>query len=81
VEGGEISACFTTSATVSLVIFRSLQYLELSQSMSSFAPLLELHAMQQRAMFSLEIIFASLTMCSHEALDFLVPQLPNLTPQ
>lgn len=69
------------SATDCGVIFLFLQYVELIQSASNFAPLLALQDMQQRAMFSLVTIFSSLVMCSQEALDFLVPHDPNEMPQ
>ena len=44
------------------------QYLDRSHADNGFAPLLELHPMQQRAMFARVTIVASLTMCSQEGL-------------
>ncbi len=59
-----------------------LQYLEFIHSESLLVPLLELQATQQRAMFSLVIILASLIICSHDACVFLDSfDDPNLTLQ
>ena len=63
-------ACFIIWATVSGFMPRSLQYLDWNQSDSRFCPLLALHPRQQRTMFSLVIIFASLIICSQLAADF-----------
>jgi hypothetical protein len=62
-----------------------IQYFEKIQTESGFAPLLELQAAQQRVMFSRVMIFASLIICSQEAIAFREPlrgtTLCNLTPQ
>ena len=42
------------------------QYLDWSQSARCLVPLLALHPMQHRAMFSRVTMLASLTMCSHD---------------
>ena len=62
-----VIACLITGATDSGVIPRSLQYLVWSQIESCFCPLLALQPRQQRAIFSLVIISASLMMCSQLA--------------
>ncbi len=80
--GGSMSALFTTSATVCLVIPLFIQYSDTSQTESSLVPLLALHEKQHLAMFSFVIIRASLTMCSQVGMnlrDLLSP--PNVTPQ
>jgi hypothetical protein len=59
-----MSALLTTSATVSLVMPRRLQYADSSHISSGFTPLLELQARQQSEMFSLVTMRASFTMCS-----------------
>jgi hypothetical protein len=58
-------------ATDSAVISRSLQYLEPSQSDRRFWLLLALQPQQQRAMFSLVTMEASLMICSQLAAVFL----------
>lgn len=64
-------ACLMMGVTDSGLMPRSLQYLVLSQTESCFCPLLALQPQQHKAIFSLEIIFASLIMCSQLAADFL----------
>ena len=77
-----LRAFLTTSETVLGVMPLSLQYVDLIQSDNLLVPLLELHATQQRAMFSVVMIFASLTMCSHVACDLLVSlEESKRTPQ
>jgi hypothetical protein len=63
-------SCWIIGATDSFDISRSVQYLDCNHSESGFCPLLELHPQQQRAMFSLVIIFSSLMICSQLAADF-----------
>jgi hypothetical protein len=58
-------------ATDAGVIPRSAQYFVSNQTESGFCPLLALHPQQQSAMFSLLMMFSSLTMCSQLAADFL----------
>ena len=60
-------ACLIIGATVSGVMPRSWQYLVWSQTESCFCPLLALQPRQQRVIFSLVIILASLMMCSQLA--------------
>ena len=62
-------ALFTTSATEDKELPRLMQQLESSHIEMSFAPLLALQDMQQRAMLPKLTIRASLTMCSHDGLD------------
>lgn len=63
-------ACLIIGATDSFVIPRSWQYLDFNHIESCFCPLLALHPQQQRAIFSLVMIFSSLMMCSQLAADF-----------
>jgi hypothetical protein len=75
-------ACLTIGATVSTVMPRSLQYLDLNHTESGFCPLLALQPQQQSAIFSLVIILASLMICSQLAADFLkIFDASNSTPQ
>lgn len=60
----------TMSATVSILIFRLTQYDEASHCLRVLVPLLELQLLQHLAIFSGQIIFASLIMCSHDPIDF-----------
>jgi len=53
-------------ATVCRVMPWCPQYLELSQTARSLVPLLALHPMQHKAMFSRVTMFSSLMMCSQE---------------
>lgn len=63
-------AFWMIGATVSGVMPRSWQYLVFSHSDSVFCPLLALHPQQQRVMFSLVMMLASLIMCSQLGVDF-----------
>ena len=72
-----MSAPLTTSAIVSLLMPRRLQYADSSQTSSGFTPLLELQAWQQSEMFSLVIMSASFTMCSQVG----GVSAPNTEPQ
>jgi len=64
-------ALLMIGAAVSGVMLRSWQYFVFSHSERPFCPLLALQPQQQRAIFSLVIMLASLTMCSQLAVDFL----------
>lgn len=64
-------ACLITVAIVSWSMFRSLQYLDCSHTDTDFCPLLALQPRQQRAMFSLVMILASLIICSQLGADLL----------
>jgi len=68
IDGGLASAIFATNAMDSAVIPRRWQYGEPNQTARSLAPLLALQDEQQRAMFSLLMMRASLTMCSQVGL-------------
>lgn len=68
-----LSAKRTTAATVFAQMPRDWQYLEVNQTSSVFAPLLELHEVQHLTMFSGVMTVMSLTMCSHVARDFTSP--------
>lgn len=62
--------CLTIGATVFFAIPCSWQYFDCNHTESCLCPLLALHPQQQRAMFSLVMIFSSLMMCSQLAADF-----------
>lgn len=59
-------AAWAMEATVRSVIPLLLQYFERRHTASALEPLLALQLMQQRAMFALVTMRASLTMCSQE---------------
>jgi len=66
----------TGSATVFSLIFRVVQYCDVSQSRSDFAPLLQLQEWQHRATFTSIIdlsLYLALSKCSHVALRLLSP--------
>jgi hypothetical protein len=81
-NGGAVSAFLTTSATVSRLIPRRLQYADSNHTSRGFTPLLELQERQHREMFSLLTIRASLTMCSQLGRAPARPLVnPNTMPQ
>ena len=61
------SPLIAIGASVCIVTWRSLQYLESSHFPSDFVPLLELQPMQQSAIFASLTSAMLLTMCSHDA--------------